>query len=150
MTEKLVDRWHSRDFPVLVAAAQRLESNGVAFLSNNLSLELKMTTDDVGLALAALVPSHLEGERMESAAAGPCEYVVTGITERGRRATGLWPDQEQAADALIELLTQAADHVDDDEDAGALRKAGRLLRSVPGAVLADVTAALIRQQAGLR
>ena len=149
MTEKLEDRWHERDFPVLIAAARRLERDGIAFLSNNLSVELEMTNDDVGLALAALVPSHLEGKRMELAIAGPGEYIVTGITERGRRATGLWPDQEQAAAALIELLTQAADQVDDADDAGALRKAGRLLRSVPGAVLADVTAALIRQQAGL-
>lgn len=71
------------------------------------------------------------------------------LTERGRRSVGIWPDQELAADALIDLLTQAADHVDDEDDAGALKKAGRLLRGVPSAVLADVTAALIRQQTGI-
>lgn len=71
------------------------------------------------------------------------------LTERGRRSVGIWPDQELAADALIGLLNQAADLVDDEDDAGALKKAGRLLRGVPSAVLADVTAALIRQQTGI-
>ena len=81
--------------------------------------------------------------------AGDPTIWVTGLTERGRRKTGLWPDDESTADALFDLLAQAADQVEGEEDAGALRKAGRLLRGVPSAVLADVTAALIRQQTGM-
>lgn len=49
----------------------------------------------------------------------------------------------------MELLTKAGDQVQDEEDASALKRAGRLLRGVPASVLADVTAALIRQQTGI-
>lgn len=110
---------------------------------------LQLSEDDVQDALMALESGQyvqLHGNRMASG-----EMYVVGVTllERGRRSVGLWPDEEQAADALIELLTQAADQVEDEDDAGALKRAGRLLRGVPSAVIADVTAALIRQQSGI-
>ena len=103
----------------------------------------------VELALKALEPTYLRIERGPSRGGDGGTMYVTGITDDGRRATGLWPNEEQAADALVELLTQAADHVPDEAGTAVIRRAGRLLRGVPAAVLADVTAALIRQQTGI-
>lgn len=99
-------------------------------------------------ALGALTPQYLTGKPLDTLG-GTVDFTVNNITERGRRSTGLWPKEDAATDALIDLLNQAADTTTDEDDAGNLRKAGRLLRSVPGAVMADVTAALIRQQTGL-
>lgn len=69
------------------------------------------------------------------------------LGERGRRAVGLWPDQDAEAEALADLLTQAANKVEDEEDAGALR-AGRLMRGVPSAVVSDILTAWVRSQTG--
>lgn len=136
------------DLQVLVAAARRLDSEHLQLMSPEQAGDVDLPEGDIGLALRALVPTYLDANAQPGLDAVP-QFVVSGLTERGRRVSGLWPEQEQVADALIELLTQAADHVDDEDDAGALRKAGRLLRGVPAAVLADVTAALIRQQTGM-
>lgn len=147
MTELRPDRWHSRDFPVLLEVA-RLLDDGARHVQVR---DLEATGFDFKqliAALGALVPGYLTGKQLDTLA-GPVDFVVTGLTERGRRTTGLWPQEDAASDALVELLNQAADGTTDEDDAGNLRKAGRLLKSVPGNVIADVTAALIRQQAGL-
>jgi hypothetical protein len=146
--QSLPDRWASRDFPVLIEAARRLDDGQRIAEAEEIAADLDVEVDQVYAALDALVPIYLSGESVDTLA-GRAAYLVNGITERGRRAVGLWPREEGAADALIELLEQAADHVDDEDDAGALRRAGRLLKTVPAAVLAEVTGALIRQQTGI-
>jgi hypothetical protein len=146
--QSLPDRWASRDFPVLIEAARRLDDGQRITEAEEIAADLDVEVDQVYAALDALVPLYLSGESVDTLA-GRGAYLVNGITERGRRAVGLWPREEAAADALIELLEQAADHVDDEDDAGALRRAGRLLKTVPAAVLAEVTGALILQQTGI-
>lgn len=126
-----------------------LEKAGGVTDSRSIATRLGIDEMDAGTACEALDPAYIQGKAHKSFGGGVFLYVVTGLTERGRRATGLWPDETAAADALLELLNQAADTTTDEDDAGNLRKAGRLLRGVPSAVIADVTAALIRQQTGL-
>lgn len=104
---------------------------------------------DVCAAHDALVPTYLEGKWSTRNGGIRVDFLIIGMTDRGRRATGLWPREDSELEALVDLLVQAADSTDDEDDAGNLRKAGRLLRTVPGAVIADVTAALIRQQSGI-
>lgn len=150
--ELLSDRWRDRDFPTLLAAARILESDDPVDADSQLEAfqeeaglnERELARALIGLEQAGYIQTH----SITSMAGDPTVW-VTGLTERGRRKTGLWPDEEATADALVDLLARAAEQVDNDEDAGALRKAGRLLRGVPPAVLADITAALIRQEAGL-
>ncbi|MGH3481478.1 MAG: hypothetical protein ACRDQD_32265 [Nocardioidaceae bacterium] len=153
MTHDLLpDRWHDRDFPALLATARILESD----TPEDADTQLEAFQKAAGLSERELVRAligleqagYIETQGVAPLAGDPTIW-VTGLTERGRRKTGLWPDEESTADALVDLLAQAADQVEDEDDAGALRKAGRLLRGVPSAVLADVTAALIRQQTGL-
>jgi hypothetical protein len=146
--DRLPDRWHSRDFRVLLEVARLIDAHE-EFDVEALEPALQLSESDVQDALIALESGRyvqLHGNRTASG-----DMYVFGVTllERGRRSVGLWPNEEHAADALIDLLTQAADQVEDEDDAGALQRAGRLLRGVPSAVIADVTAALIRQQTGI-
>lgn len=116
--------------------------------SGDIAANVGFDEDDVVAALQSLHGTYATGEALNSLG-GAMGFFVTGLTERGRRVTGLWPDEDQTADALVDLLTKAGDQVQDEEDASALKRAGRLLRGVPASVLADVTAALIRQQTGI-
>lgn len=136
----LEDQWDSRDRPILVELARKLAET-----------QQTLHTDDRDAmpAIVALTPTYLDATFHRAAGGQVHHATIRGLTERARREVGLWPRADAAADALLELLQQAADVVDDDDDAGALRRAGKLLRSVPSAVLADVTAALIRQQTGI-
>lgn len=145
---QLPDRWHSRDFPVLVEAARLLDAGEMPVSSDDIAANLGFDEDDVVAALQALHGAYTTGDPLNSLG-GVMGFMITGLTERGRRVTGLWPDEDRTADLLVELLTKAGDQVRDEEDASALKRAGRLLRGVPASVLADVTAALIRQQTGI-
>lgn len=152
-TDRLPDRWESRDRPVLMEIARRLEAEGGASIDSR-QVAAAMSLDEAECARVVVALSEggyitLAGAPITAWGTGPLITLVADLTSRGRREVGLWPDQEAAADALVELLNQAADAVPDEHEAGALRNAGRLLRGVPSAVIADVTAALIRQQTGL-
>jgi hypothetical protein len=145
---RLPDRWHSRDFPVLLEAARLLDAGEMPVSSDDIAANLGFEEDEAVAALQALHGIYTTGDALSSLG-GVMGYLITGLTERGRRVSGLWPDEDQTADALVKLLTKAGDQVQDEEDASALKRAGRLLRGVPASVLADVTAALIRQQTGI-
>lgn len=145
----LADRWNSRDYPVLLEVARRLDTDASLFDVRVLSDSTSLSKEELVAAAVALHPTYLQGTVGSAAGQGPFSYLVRGLTDRGRRATGLWPDDDSTADALVQLLERAADQVEDEEDQSALKRAGSLLRGVPAAVIADVTAALIRQQTGI-
>lgn len=147
--EMLADQWESRDRPVLLAIAKRLAATREPFTAGEIARDIGIDAEDAVDACLALLPTYISGNPQRDGSGRVYVFLIGGITERARREIGLWPSEELAAEALVELLNQAADQVEDQDDAGALRKAGRLLRSVPSAVVADVTAALIRQQTGL-
>lgn len=147
MADRLNDRWHSRDFPILLALARASEDGG-RLRFDEVAEDLSIRYRDVVASIDLLRTNGYVDCRQVHQDGGSAAVHIR-LSERGLRAVGLWPDEDQAAAALIELLTKAADQVDDEDEAGNLRKAGRLLKSVPSSVLADVTAALIRQQTGL-
>jgi hypothetical protein len=143
------DRWQRRDFPVLVEATRQVDAREAVDVH---AMAVAADTDEDGVdeALAALEDAgYLDTIRGPTRTSGDAQLHGVRLRERGLRATGLWPNDDDQADALVQVLEQAADQVSDGDDQSALRKAGRLLRGVPAAVLADVTAALIRQQAGI-
>lgn len=70
------------------------------------------------------------------------------LTERGRRAVGLWPS-ERTADTLVDLLRQAEELTDDPEEKTLIRRAAGAIGSVSRDVITDVAAALARSQVGL-
>lgn len=150
MTNDLLpDRWHSRDFPVLLAAARYLDSDQLPPASAaDLASETGLDAHDVIRACQALYPGFIAGRPIESMG-GVDDFFVTALTERGRRAVGLWPDGEDAVQQLLDALRQAEELTDDPDDKSALRKAGGQLASVSRGVVAEVIAAVIARQSGL-
>lgn len=148
---RLPDRWHTREFPVLLAVARRLDDSNDVVDADDEELQGELGVDQPTLARSFIALSHAQYIEVATTEMMSGDRFATAheLLERGRRAAGLWPDEDAAADALVQLLNQAADQTSDEDDASALRKAGRLLRSVPSAVIADVTAAFIRQQTGI-
>jgi hypothetical protein len=140
--------WATRDYPVLVAAARRLEASpGTRFRGSDLAVEARLDRADVIRALVALHSGrYLLTNPMGAQEASP-EVIVIGLTERGRRMVGLWPAGE-GVQLLTEALRQAADRVSDDADRSALRTAAGLLRTVTPEVITDVMVAVMTRQAG--
>jgi hypothetical protein len=144
----LPDRWHSRDFPVLLEVARALDS-GASPDERRLTADLGISSDQLDASWHAL----REGEylrvlrdRPRRLGDGAMTHIV--LTERGRRAVGLWPS-EGAGDELADLLRQAADRIDDPEEQTLLRRAAGAVGSVSRGVMTDVIAALVKSQAGL-
>lgn len=145
---RLPDRWGSRDFPVLLAAARHLdEGEGPITVS-----ELQSDLDDVSegeiiAALRALLHGYILGKPIETMG-GTVDFFVTDLTERGRRAVGLWPSGE-AADALVEALRQAEDLTEDPEEKTMIRRAAGAVGSVSRDIMVDVVGAVVARQSGL-
>ena len=147
MTDKLNDRWASRDFPVLLEVARRIDAGDRYVHARDVANALDLPRDQVILAIDALHPAYVEGspdERMS----GRLDWTVVALTERGRRAVGLWPSGESVA-ALVDALRQAEEATEDLEEKSALRRAAGAVMGVGRDVMTDVIAAVIRQQMGV-
>jgi hypothetical protein len=147
MTDKLDDVWASRDFPVLVATAKLINEGERHVMARQLSKSLDLGTDEVLLALDGLVPTYLTGKPLDSLG-GRTDFLVNGITERGRRAVGLWPSGE-GVDALVDALRKAENTTDDPEEKTVLRRAAGAVGSVSRDIMVDVVAAVVSRQSGL-
>jgi hypothetical protein len=79
---------------------------------------------------------------------GRTDFLVNGITERGRRAVGLWPSGE-GVDALVDALRKAENTTDDPEEKTVLRRAAGAVGSVSRDIMVDVVAAVVSRQSGL-
>ena len=144
----LPDRWHTRDLLVLIETARALDSHTQIDVPK-IAADLQFSDDDVDAAWHAL----REGEylrvlkdRPRRGGDGISSFIV--LTERGRRAVGLWPS-ERGGDELADLLRQAADNVSDPDEQTILRRAAGAVGSVSRGVMTDVVAALVKSQAGL-
>lgn len=114
MNERLPDRWTERDFPLLMAVARHLDEGAHVIQISSLTGELDVELPDALRSARALLGTYLTGKTVDSMA-GPRDAIITDLTERGRRATGLWPSGE-STEALIEALRQAEDATDDPEE----------------------------------
>ncbi|MEP6650890.1 MAG: hypothetical protein ABJA74_13425 [Lapillicoccus sp.] len=92
----------------------------------------------------ALVPTYLTGKPLNTAD-GILDVVINGLTERGRRAIGLWPSGE-TVDALVDALRQAEEATEDPEEKSLIRRAVGAVTSVSRDVMVDVVAAVINRQ----
>lgn len=147
-TQALRDRWHSRDYPVLVEAARAIDDGGQPD-GEAISAALAITSSEVDRALEALIEARYVDRH---APTGPRRSVprphTFTLTERGRRAVGIWPSGEDV-DALIDALRQAEDAVEDPEERKLIRRAAGAVGSVSRDVMVDVIAAVATRQAGL-
>jgi hypothetical protein len=147
--EMLPERWNSRDLPVLRAAAAHLESEEHPPVRvSDLCERTGLDEDAVIRACQALHPTYISGKPLATMG-GVTDFFVTGLTDAGRRATGLWPNGDDAVAQFLDALRQAEDLVEDPEDKTALRKAGGQLATVSRSVVAEVIAAVVTRQAGI-
>ena len=92
----LNDTWYSRDLPVLIAIAEKLERGSSPVDTEQLIDELDLTRQDLTAALRALDVEYLIvkwPERITFRRSAP-SIVVERITSRAREAVGLWPSAE--------------------------------------------------------
>lgn len=147
MVNKLPDRWTATDLPVLIAAAKLLEDGAPVLWDSLITDATGFEKDAVLKALSNLDGAYLNGRpnrgdgRLQS-------FVVTDLTERGRRVVGLWPSGENV-DALVDALRQAEDATDDPEEKSALRRAAGAVMGVSRDIMVDVVAAVVARQSGL-
>lgn len=141
------DTWTARDYPVLVAAAEHLDgSPGSPIQLHQLVRQLDMPARDVTAALIALEP-YLQREVIQ-ALGGESDIIVSGLTERGRRAAGLWPSEDQLT-ALVAALETAANRTDDPDERTRLERAGDALKGAPQRIVEGVLTAWLASQTGL-
>lgn len=145
MTEKLPDVWITRDYPVLVAAARRLDAGEGVITGEKLVADTGLSLDEVRNATAALERRGYLSRRLNMGGG----VRVDGISGAAYLVTGLHPDGDDLAERLISVLTQAADATGDEEERGALKRSARALGNVSGNVLAGVLTAWISQQTGI-
>lgn len=141
------DRWANRDLPVLLAAARLLEDTDDAPGFGEIAATTGLDEADVVRALTALDGVYLRAIRSDTFS-GLDDFDVEALTERGRRAVGLWPTGD-GPDALVSALQQAAEATSDEEEKKLLRRAGGAVASISRDVMSDVLAAVIKAQTGL-
>lgn len=147
--EMLPDRWRSRDLPVLIEVMRQAEAgeepNTVAMAE-----AAEIDRDAVAGVLVALESAeYLRTGRSPARGGHDGTLRKIEVLERGRRATGLWPDGDTAVEQLLDSLRQAEELTANPDDKSALRQAGAQLGAVSRDVLAEIIAAVVSRQAGL-
>ncbi|MGL4743945.1 MAG: hypothetical protein ACRCYX_15575 [Dermatophilaceae bacterium] len=139
MTEKLDDVWTSRDYPVLVAAARRIDQGEPMVNPEQLVADTGLDRNEINLAGAALRRRKLVDATIAS---GGDVLALHHLSGEAYLLTGLHPDGDNAITQLINALRQVADQVTDPEEKSKLRRladnASAVSRDVLAAVLATV------------
>lgn len=109
------DRWASRDFPVLEWIVAQFDSGDPDVQDGTVSAALGLTDEDAAAAVRNLQRGgYLAGVTWMFGDG----FVVGDITERAMRETGLWPNDEAAADQLLWFLEQKVEQAIDPETRG--------------------------------
>jgi hypothetical protein len=134
---------------VLLEAARAAESDDGELPVETVATQLEVRNRDVFASIDALSDAgyFVRAPLLDPDETGGSFHHIR-LSEKGRRAVGLWPS-ERSADALVDLFRQAADLTDDPEEKGRLRAAAGAVMSVSRDIVADVGAAWVRSQTGL-
>lgn len=151
-SQPLPDRWSSRDLPVLLETARYIDAGHGPVQTLQIAEVMGIPDADVATAWRALTGGHdpylLAASLGASMADVHPQQLVIDLTERGRRAVGLWPSGE-SVDAFVEALNQAAEATEDPEEKTLLRRAAGAVTSVSRDIMVDVVAAVVSRQSGL-
>jgi hypothetical protein len=105
-TANLIDTWTERDLPVLRAAAARLDLRpGHPVTPRDLSDDTDISTDDCIRAAFALDGLYLSCSTHITRDGELVQLRIIHVSDRGRRATGLWP-AEDTFPALLAVLAE--------------------------------------------
>lgn len=141
--------WERRELPVLCALVEHFDDVDAYRLQPGQIAQLAaLGEDQVKRALKALheaEPPLIRGMTVDQA---PYPIWVTGITERGRREAGAWPDPGQLADRLLAALEKAADAEPEGEKRNALKRTLAFLGGAGRDVLVQTAATVLGGQLG--
>jgi hypothetical protein len=128
--------WETRDLPVLEAMVRHFDDVEVHRLDiDPLAAMTALPRTEVERALKALheaVPPYIAGH-MTAQASYP--IVLSGVTERARRAVGQWPTPESWADRMTQALNEAADQEPNPEKKGLLRQTADVVGGIAREVI---------------
>ena len=127
--------WATRELPILRLAVRAAEERSEIELGS-LAAELGLEPRQARIAVEEL----REAGYLKAHGAGGMKVYVTGVTEKGRVATGSWPSSEGLLDELIDALEHAAESEPEPERKQALHSAARML----GGVVRETAAAELR------
>ncbi|MBO0900856.1 hypothetical protein J1G43_12870 [Cellulomonas sp. zg-ZUI22] len=145
MVERLGDVWASRDFPVLVEVARRLDAG--ASIIQPAELIASTGLDEQAVVQAARALERRRLLKVEWLMGG--NFFVTDVSGAAYLMTGLHPDGDDVLSQLVSALRQAAEQQPDEDERGRLRKAADALGGVTRDVGVSVVAAVLARAAGM-
>lgn len=114
MTDRLGDTWTTREYPLLLEAARRLNDGETNLYVDQLATQIGMDPDQAQMAVAGLADDgYVVGVTVEEIN-GP--VVITSITPKARREVGLWPSTEVGVDRLVQALDALIDQAKDPDE----------------------------------
>jgi hypothetical protein len=143
-TEPLSSTW-PRDFALLRYVAPILDANpGKAISLKDIGLNVAgIAKDELMPAGVALLGGNYVEAKTLNAYGGIVGLTFTGITERGRRAVGLWPSEDLAASLIAALKAAEETPSTPESERTKLRKAVEVLGSMSKDIVTGVVAGII-------
>lgn len=146
MTEKLPEVWTTRDYPVLLEVARRLDGGASTVSIFEVAEALGVPSDQVETAGVALSRRGL----VQTMAMDRWRvYDFTAISGEAYLLTGLHPSSDDQVSAFVEALRQAADLVEDPVEKGRLRSLADAALGVGREVMGGVLTAAATAGVGL-
>lgn len=124
-----LDRWNRIDLPVLRELAKAAESDTGTALLDTITERLDVPLRDVMKSFDTLRRTDFVDARFTHDNGG--EYFSIQLSEKGLRATELWPTTETGLNRMITALEAIA--ADSDEDHDTRGRAKQILDSLKGA-----------------
>lgn len=146
--EKLPDVWSTRDYPVLLAVGRLTAESTRPITTQQVASEADIELPAVIKAVEVLADRYLLASDI-STYDGP-NYLVSGLTDDGRREVGQWPSDEAAADRILEAITTLLERDDTPEQTkNWLIKTRDSLAGMGRDVLTQLAGAALRGPLGL-
>ncbi len=148
MSERLPERFTTKNLPLLVAIAHELEKGESSVhpgpLAPGLSLE---TQEAINLTSELRRTGYVEAREVPGDGRIMSIHVLA-LTERGLRTVGLWPSAD-ANQLLLDAISQVIGATSDEEEKSKLRKVAEVVGHMGQSVVTDLAVAYGRQLAGL-
>lgn len=141
--------WTSLELPILEAVL-RLEGTGTPMRTQFIASEAGISDEhEAARGIAALVQAgYLEGKPITAWGDPVPEYIIEQPTERARRTTGQWPNEDPVGQ-LVRLLEDRIAEVDDPDQKSKLKAFRDAVLAMGQGLATSVLVELLKQRTGL-
>jgi selenocysteine lyase/cysteine desulfurase len=147
------DTWVRRDLPVLDTIVTLLDKPGTFAVSvAEIAGHTGLDPHEVDRAIEAMSGAYISKYQRTMSGGDPSGWYVTKVTSAARRAVGQWPTAQSLAITVVDGVTAAADHAQDEPDAqrrSILRKIGDAVGGTGRDVAVDVVTKAIEHKFGI-